>query len=144
MNQSTKEKTYLADLISQIQYDPNSFIIKNDNDKYFFGMCSPNPDDPLCKFFMYKTLFDSIQDIDRKIKYSFEQSLSFAYTDAVFKNFKMFGSSPEEEKSYYYLENALFRTSTLWDLLAQIYNIIFNANIPVNLILVLKITLHIF
>nr|WP_307990373.1 hypothetical protein [uncultured Niameybacter sp.] len=132
MNQSTQERNYLIDLVNKIQYDPNNFIIKTDNDKYIFGLCSPNPNDPLSKFFMYKTLFDSIQDIDKKIKYSFEQSLSFAYTDAVFKNFKMFDSSPEEEKAYYYLENALFRTSTLWDLLAQIYNIICDTNLPVD------------
>lgn len=132
MNQSTKEKSYLTALINQIQYDPTRFIVKTESDKYIFGMCSPDPNDPLSKFFMYKTLFDSIHNIDKKIKYSFEHSLSFAYSDAVFKNFKMFSSSPEEEKAYYYLENALFRTSTLWDLLAQIYNIICDANLSID------------
>ena len=36
--------------------------------------------------------------------------------------------SPEEEEAIYYTENAVFRTSSLWDLLAQLYNVEYKDN----------------
>ena len=44
-------------------------------------------------------------------------------------NFSIFAQEPrsrEEFLAYYFSENALFRLSTLWDILAQFYNIFYN------------------
>ncbi len=61
-------------------------------------------------FFKYKTLYDSLLDLDIKIKFSLEQAII---------------KSQENNKieAYYYIENAIFRIITAWDNLAQVYNI---------------------
>ena len=59
-----------------------------------------------------KTLYDTLKDLDWKIKVSLEKSLKFAYTKSVQEDFNPIKATSEEENyAYYYLENALFRTS---------------------------------
>ena len=40
--------------------------------------------------------------------------------------------SEEERFAYYYIENALFRTSSLWDLLAQFYRLYYGVSVNAN------------
>ena len=41
-------------------------------------------------------------------------------------------SSDEEFLAYYYLDNAIFRVSSLWDMLAQLYNIILDLGLDIH------------
>ena len=72
-------------------------------------------------FFVYKTLYDTIVDLDRKSK----SHLTLLYVGCSFNidKFNMVGLPSSEEEAIYYTENAVFRTSFLWDLLAQLYNV---------------------
>ncbi|MEG0492248.1 MAG: Cthe_2314 family HEPN domain-containing protein [Clostridia bacterium] len=64
-------------------------------------------------------------------KLSFSEAIKFTYSDEVANNFSLIRTDTKEEKlAYYYLENALFRTSSLWDMLAQLYRLYFDINIP--------------
>ena len=90
-------------------------------DKFIMG--AEFIDQPENKFFMYKTIYDTIIDLDEKIKKSFRLAIEWEYQSDI-KEFNMFLIPSEEEReAIYYTENAIFRTSVLWDLLAQLYNI---------------------
>ena len=79
----------------------------------------------------YKTIHDTLMDLDWKIKLSFENAIKFSYSDTVRNNFNLIRTDAEEEKlAYYYIENALFRTSSLWDMLAQLYRLFYDIDIP--------------
>ena len=65
----------------------------------------------------------NIKDLDRKIKFSFEKILEYNLKN-IYSTFNpMEVAVKDEVKVIYYMENMLFRTSILWDLLAQICNI---------------------
>ena len=69
-------------------------------------------------------------DLDWKIKFSFDKAIEYAYSEPVQNNFSIFRVETEEERNaYYYIENAIFRITTLWDILANIYNIYYEINI---------------
>lgn len=119
------EEKMLRKLIDSIQYDVDLFKIYIDPERYIMGYMSTNSPDN--DFFMYKTIYDSILDLDKKIKKSFDLALKWEYS---YKGeFNMVAPpSPEEEEAIYYTENAIFRSSILWDLLAQLYNIKYKGN----------------
>ena len=124
-----EEEKQLRDLYEGVQYDPNLFKVYVGEDKYIMGYMSPTPDDnPDKSFFMYKTLYDTIVDLDGKIKKSFDLALRWEYSSDI-DHFNMVSPpSAEEEEAIYYTENAVFRTSALWDLLAQLYNVKYKNN----------------
>lgn len=65
----------------------------------------------------------NIKDLDRKIKFSFEKILEYNLKN-IYSTFNpMEVAVKDEVKVIYYMENMLFITSILWDLLAQICNI---------------------
>ena len=66
------EEQHLRDLYNDVHYDPNLFMLYISEDKYIFGYMSEASDqNPGRSFFMYKTLYDTIVDLDVKIKKSF-------------------------------------------------------------------------
>lgn len=121
------EEKILRSLISKVQYDPDVFKICFGDGEYIMGCFSM---DEKCKsFFIYKTIYDTIIDLDRKIKKSFDLALQWEYRSTI-DNFNMVERpNVEEEEAIYYTENAVFRTSSLWDLLAQLYNEKYHNNI---------------
>lgn len=121
-----EEERFLRQLIASVAYDPDLFKIYIGNDKYIFGYVSTNGDDD--GYFAYQTLYDTIVDLDRKIKKSFDLALHWEYRCDINKFNMISPPSVEEEEAIYYTENAVFRTSVLWDLLAQLYNVRYNNN----------------
>lgn len=130
--QQDKEIKYLLDIINSIQYNNKRFKLMFDDNKYIFGIVSGKQSStpaPFSKLMQYKTLYDTLRDLDYKIKISFVKAIELSYSD-VFKDFSLFGeSSMEEQNTYYFIENALFRTSILWDLLAQFYRLYYEIEI---------------
>lgn len=124
-----EEEKHLRDLCKGVQYDPNLFKVYVGEDKYIMGYMSPSPDDnPDKSFFIYKTLYDTIVDLDCKIKKSFDLALHWEYRSDIDRFNMVSAPSAEEEEAIYYTENAVFRTSALWDLLAQLYNVKYKNN----------------
>ncbi|WP_133969604.1 Cthe_2314 family HEPN domain-containing protein [Eubacterium limosum] len=130
MNKSIEtEISYLQGKISEVTYDSDRFKIMIGEDGSFWG--GSFDDDGINKFMQCKTLYDTLIDLDWKIKVSFQESIKYTYSDPVQKEFSIIKTDTEEEKlSYYYIENALFRTLTLWDILAQLYRINYDINVP--------------
>lgn len=118
-----KEVEYLKKKISEVSYSSERFKLYFGEDKFLFGVISPKDEEsPFSKLMQYKTIYDTLIDLDWKLKISFEKGIKCAYSKAVQENFSIVHINSEEEKlAYYYIENALFRTSSLWDMLAQLY-----------------------
>lgn len=130
--QSNEEIKYLLDVTNSIQYHKQRFKLMCGEDRYIFGIVSgkhiPGPA-PFSKLMQYKTLYDTLRDLDYKIKISFYKAIELAYSE-VFNEFSLFEeSSTEQQNTYYFIENALFRTSILWDLLAQFYRLYYDIEI---------------
>lgn len=127
-----KEIKYFKDKLSQVVYSPNRFKLMIGEDRYIFGVVSgDNGEAPFSKLMQYKTIYDTLKDLDWKIKLSFEKAIEYAYTESVQEKFSLFKLETEEEKiAFYFIENALFRTSSLWDMLAQLYRLFYEIDIP--------------
>ncbi|EGT0690320.1 Cthe_2314 family HEPN domain-containing protein (plasmid) [Clostridium perfringens] len=131
-----KEIEYLKSKLSEITYDANRFnILIGDSGKFIFGIMTPNKskETPLSKFMKFRTLYDTLKDLDFKIKISFEKGIEYAYSESVSNNFSFVNYPTEDEiLAYYFIENALFRTSSLWDILAQLYCLTYDVPININ------------
>ena len=67
-----------------------------------------------------------------KIGYSLEKAIEYAYSDEVMENYNMLHTSGNNEwLAYYFIENAMFRVETMWDVLAHIYNIKYDLGEPI-------------
>lgn len=126
-----KEVEYLKKKISEVSYNSERFKLFFDEDKFLFGVVSSENDEaPFSKLMQYKTIYDTLRDLDWKIKISFEKGIEYAYSKSVQENFSILHINSEEENlAYYYIENALFRTSSLWDMLAQLYCLFYQIKI---------------
>lgn len=127
----SKEVKYLQDKIIEISYDENRFKLMMENEKFLFGIVSaPNNTAPFSELMQYKTIYDTLRDLDYKIKFSFNKAIYYAYSSNVQNNFSVLKTGSDEETfAYYYIENAIFRTSSLWDMLGQLYRLYYNIEI---------------
>lgn len=119
-----KEKgaEYFRRIIDSIHYDRNVFTVLYGEGKVIIGaLVHDSPE--VSNFFNYVTIFNSILDVDSKIKYSIEEATKWG-GNPPFEEWDPFQKpSCEEYKAIYYTENATFRIMILWDLLAQLFNI---------------------
>lgn len=130
--QYEEEINYLKDKYLNIKYDNNRFkLYLEGGEKFICGIISGDGEKaPFSNISRYKTIYDTLKDIDWKVKLSFENALKYSYSKEVQEDFNIIGPGSKEEKlSYYYTENALFRTSTLWDILAQLFCEFYNIQI---------------
>lgn len=132
--QYKQEIRYLYSLINSVEYPSNAFTIIQSDGKYIFGITSaPGQESPLSKILEYKTISDTLCDLDEKVKLSLKMAIKSSYSHYVFKNFKMLKKPKGKELlAYYYIENAAFRTSSMWDALAQLYRIKYDIDIDFN------------
>lgn len=131
---NNKEVEYLLSKMNEIYYNENRFRVLIEKDKYIFGVVSAeNEPSYISKIIQYKTIYETICDLDFKIKLSFKKAIEYAYSTNVQEQFSLLKNSYVEEiYSYYYIENALFRTSSLWDMLAQLYRLYYQINVKPN------------
>ena len=127
------EIKYLLDTLSEVKYDDYRFTLFCGDEKFIFGVSSSKEgDSPIAKLLQYKTIYDTLIDINRKIHYSFQKAIEYSYCDNLQNNFNIISNAISEEEmlAFYYLENAMFRTSSSWDMLAQLYRLYFDVKIP--------------
>ena len=123
-----KEIEYLENKLLSVWYDENIFNVYVSENKIVFGSLG-NEASIFSKIIEFKTLYDTLIDLNWKIQLSFSEAIKYSYSDAVYNNFSITKSSKEEKLAYYNIENALFRTITVWDILAQLYCIFYSVNI---------------
>ena len=131
MNYIEEEKAYFNCKLSQVVYNPNRFKVLIGEDSFLFGVVSAGVyEAPFSRVMQYRTLYDTLIDLDWKIKFSLNKSIIYAFSESLQNDFKIFSEESEEERyAYYYIENALFRTSSMWDLLAQFYRLFYKIEI---------------
>lgn len=131
-NQKESEILYFQSKLSEVDYNSNRFKIMIGEDRFLFGVVSANDNEaPFGKLMQYKTIYDTLKDLDWKIKLSFNEAIKYAYSEPVINEFSLIKTDSEEEVlAFYYIENALFRTSSLWDMLAQLYRLFYDIDIP--------------
>jgi|UniRef100_UPI003FEF615C hypothetical protein len=136
------EIKYLLETLSAVKYNRNRFTLFCGDNKFIFGVFSAKGEDfPIAKSLQYKTIYDTLIDINQKIHYSFKKAIEYSYSDALQNNFNIISNeiSEEEMLAFYYLENAMFRTSSSWDMLAQLYRLYFDINISADKVYYKKI-----
>lgn len=120
---------FAKDLMST---DKTLFDIQYETDKIIFGNHTPCPNDEASKWFKFRSLYLAVWDLNCKIGITLGTLLGFDF-EAIDKNFgAKLEISKEEFQMFYYLENIIYRQITLWDLLAQFYNIYYDVNLPVE------------
>ena len=76
----SEEAKYFLNIINEIQYEENAFTVWYGEDKIVLGAIlfdSPEAQ----KFFSFATIYHTILDVDKKIKYSFKESIR--WTDEI-------------------------------------------------------------
>lgn len=129
------EQECFYQIIDGILYDSDLFKIGFGEDKFIYGITTAvnREENKLSRMVKYDTLYKTLIDLDLKIKISFKKAIEYTYSKNVIENFSILEISSEEELlAYYYIENALFRTSSLWDILAQFYRLKYSLNIDVT------------
>lgn len=114
---------WLEQQVSAVSFDEKKFRISLGNGKYIFGAVLANssvknkPD-----YFAISSIYDTIIDLNEKIKYSFYMAISCEPSESL-EDHVWFGKPQDNEiTAIYYIENMVFRTAIMWDMLAQLYN----------------------
>lgn len=117
--------------VEDISYNEDVFHTPFGEDKYIFGYISPENETEL-DIFAIKTIYDSIIDLDNKIKFSFNHIVDYNPSENISDHNPFSKPDESEYEAIYYVENIVFRTSILWDMLAQLCNIYWHTNIPID------------
>ncbi len=118
------EIKYLKSLIVDIENKFQKLSIPYAPGKVIMGVIGTSD---VSDYYSSKTVVDTVLSLDKKIKLSLDKAIEYAYSEVVLNNFNPILEGGEEEfLAYYYIENAIYRTSTIWDCIAQLYNIYHN------------------
>lgn len=124
---SREGKEYLTELIESVICIPDVFRIKCGNGKYLFSVNSTDQD--TMNYFAVSAFYDTVCSVDASIKFAFGEAISVDLPVSL-KDYDPFFKPTEDEKiALYHTENIVFRVSILWDLLAQLCNVIYNTGI---------------
>lgn len=123
-----EELKRLLELYKDVKYPSKWLHIGVGDGKYIWGVMGlKDNDNILVKTAQYRTLYQTVENLDVKIKVSFDIAIQYLNSDVIKGSFEPTKAPCQEEKIViYYLENALFRISSLWDILAQFYNLLYN------------------
>lgn len=138
MHSESEESKYFLSIINSIHYADNTFTFWYSDEKIVLGAILH--DNLVAQnFFAYATIYNTIRDIDAKIKVSLRRAIQYADEIDFEKWNPLMPPSENEGISIYYTENAIFRMKILWDLLAQLFNIKEEMNIPIEKVYASKI-----
>lgn len=124
---SRQGKEYLQELVDAVICIPDAFRIKCGNGKYLFAVTTS--DQEATDYFAVSAIYDTICAVDEQIKYAFSEATSYDLPETL-KEYNPFSKpDAEERKALYHTENIVFRVSVLWDLLAQLCNVIYHTGL---------------
>lgn len=122
---------WLKGHVDNIVFDEALFRVNYGENKYIFGALYTVEEDEV-DIFAISSIYDTIIDLNTKIKYSFNAVVKCNPSENLMEH-KMFEKPSENEmKALYYIEHMIFRTSTLWDMLAQLCNVFWKINRPID------------
>lgn len=123
-------KEYLKRLVDSIVCQPDAFMIRCGDGKYIFSVGSDDRD--TSDYFAISAIYDTICSIDASIKYAFSEVLLYEQLETFENHDPLLKPDGEEKRALYHTENIVFRISILWDLLAQLCNIIYHTGYEVD------------
>lgn len=120
-------RKYLLSIVNSVICLPDAFRIGFGKEKFIFSVMGK--DATTNEYFAVSAIYDSICDIDSKIKHAFNSALACDFPENM-NDYAPFLTPPESEKlAMYHVENMVFRISILWDLLAQLCIVILRTGI---------------
>lgn len=128
-----EDKQVVLDLLNEYQIVVPNIHFHIDESTYIGGIIGNDISKKVKDYFRYNRFIESINDLSSKTYYSIVESLN-NYNKANAEKYNPLNNNLSEEEwlACYYLENALYREISLWDSLAQLYNLYFNLNIDVK------------
>lgn len=128
-----KSLEYLKERVNGVSFDETLFRISVGEDKYIFGaILSDSQKNGKPDFFAIDSIYNSIIDLNEKIQFSFHLAVKCNPSESL-ADHVWFGKPQENEAiATYYIENMVFRTQILWDMLAQLYNAFWCTNKPIE------------
>lgn len=131
-SQSNKEILYLRNKLASVTYKGDRFKIAVEDNKEIFGATGGDLGESFYKLISIKGIYKTIIEIDKKIQISINEAIRYANLDPSKDNINFLEGNEMQFLAYYFIENALFRVSSLWDLLAQLYNIYYDIKFPID------------
>lgn len=122
---------WLKGQVDNIIFDKALFQVGYGENKYIFGAMYTVEEDEV-DIFAISSIYNTIIDLNSKIKYSFNTVVDCNLSENLMEHRVFDKPSEDEMKALYYIENMIFRTSTLWDMLAQLCNVFWKKKKPVN------------
>lgn len=112
---------WLKKQVDSMSLNEKLFEIFWGEDRVVFGaLINHSGDEP--DVFTLGTIYDSIYDLHTKIRFSFYSATECNLSESLV-NYNPFALAAANEKiAEYFVENMAFRTGSIWDLLAQLYN----------------------
>ena len=129
---SLEEKMY------SINFDKNRFCIYVDDDGRYisggsFSLWEGGPD-----YILIMSIYDSLINLCEGVMYSFCEIVKINPSEYLLDYNPLLQEDENERIARHHTENMIFRTSTIWDMLAQFCNQLWGAGYEIDLIYVRK------
>lgn len=109
--------------LNAFQFDEDKFKVLTEDGRIAMVMTPKNVKHPAGEMTTFRSIYETVLDLDWKLRISLQIA-----SEHILKNspqYKPFGEIDKRTKmAIYYLENALFRLTSFWDMLAQGYRIL--------------------
>lgn len=122
---------WLKGQVENILYDETLFHVIYGDGKYVFGAMYTAKDNKL-DLFAVSSVYNTIIDLNNKIKYSFEMVAKYNPSEKLLDYSPFKEPDDNEKEANYYIENMVYRTGVLWDMLAQLCNVFWKINKPID------------
>lgn len=127
---SREGREYLLELVNSVIYTRDAFHIPLGDG--FFAFAAICKDTATRQYFDVSAIYDSLCDIDSKIKCALNMALSCNIPESLVGYHPLSKATEDQFLAMYHAENIVFRVSTLWDLLAQLCNVIYQKGVDPN------------
>lgn len=125
-------KAYLQEIVNSVICVPDAFHIKHGDDKYLFSILTK--DQATTDYYAVSAIYDTIRAVDEQIKYAFKKAIACDLPETL-ETYNPFSRPTANERiAIYHTENIVFRVSVLWDLLAQLCNVIYHTGLDTTAI----------
>ncbi|CAD2071038.1 hypothetical protein GCM10007358_14020 [Phocicoccus schoeneichii] len=111
----------LKNKVDEISFHEYFVRIEFGDGRYIFGAIQK--DKSKIDLFAINSIYETIVDLNNKIIYSFEKAVECNPSESLNGYDPFRKPIGNELTALYYIENMVFRTSVLWDLLAQMCNV---------------------
>lgn len=120
-------KAYLQEVVNSVICIPDAFHIKYGDEKYLFSIVTK--DQATTDYYAVSAIYDTICVVDEQIKYAFNKAIACDLPETL-EEYDPFSMPNDNERiAIYHTENIVFRVSVLWDLLAQLCNVIYHTGL---------------